>query len=141
MIENYLYNIVVVDDDEDDQLFITDAIREAVPAGKIAAFNDGAEAVSYLLSNRVNSNFPNIIFLDLNMRKLDGRGALSVIKKDKRLRDVPVVVLTTSNNPKDKEDVLRLGANEFLTKPASVEKFRKMVAEASSKWLGELQVR
>jgi CheY-like chemotaxis protein len=139
MLDQNKYNFIVADDDEDDQLFITDAIKGTVPGVNITTFNDGAEAVSYLLSNKISSNFPHLIFLDLNMRKLDGRTALTIIKKDKRLKEVPVVILTTSNHPKDKEDILLLGASEFLTKPSTVSEMRQMVATASYKWLGELQ--
>ena len=118
--------IVMADDDEDDRMFAQDALEEARLANNIDFVEDGEELMDYLQHNGKYENGnspdrPGLILLDLNMPRKDGREALKEIKADPNLRQIPVVVLTTS---KAQEDIFRtydLGVSSFITKPVSFE--------------------
>jgi CheY-like chemotaxis protein len=115
--------ILLADDDEDDRELTSDALHESRLANEIRFVGDGQELLDYLRHEGryagSDAPRPGMILLDLNMPKKDGREALAEIKGDAALRQIPVVVLTTS---KDEEDVFRsydLGVNSFITKPVT----------------------
>jgi CheY-like chemotaxis protein len=117
--------ILICDDDEDDQLLTEQALREAHIANALRFVADGVQCLDYLYQRGAYAGEtgmaprPGLILLDLNMPKLDGRGVLSVIKKDPTLRDIPVVVLTTSHSDEDIARSYDLGVNSFITKPVT----------------------
>ena len=128
--------ILLADDDEEDRQLTRDALQDAKLANEMRFVVDGQDLMDYLRRKgryadpAVDAPRPGIILLDLNMPKKDGREALAEIKADASLRQIPVVVLTTSN---DEQDVLRtydLGVNSFITKPVT---FAGLV-EAMSTW-------
>ena len=107
-------NIFLVDDDTDDQLFFTDALKE-IDSGIICTIaNNGREALDKL---KKSNPLPEILFLDLNMPFMNGYECLSYLKNETRLARIPVVIFTTSNDPKDAETTHQLGADVFLSKP------------------------
>ena len=117
--------ILLADDDEDDRELTRDALEHARLANDLLTVNDGQDLMDYLRREgayadpAVHAPRPGIILLDLNMPRMDGREALAEIKADPSLRQIPVVVLTTS---KDEEDVFRtydLGVSSFVTKPVT----------------------
>jgi CheY-like chemotaxis protein len=117
--------ILMADDDEEDRELTRDALAAAHLANPIRFVGDGQELMDYLnldgayRGRAEDAPRPGIILLDLNMPKKDGREALAEIKADEALRNIPVVVLTTS---RDEQDVLRsydLGVNSFITKPVT----------------------
>jgi CheY-like chemotaxis protein len=117
--------ILLADDDEEDRELARDALQDSRLANEMQFAVDGQDLMDYLRREgkyadpSVHAPRPGIILLDLNMPKKDGREALAEIKADPVLRQIPVVVLTTS---KDEEDVLRsydLGVNSFITKPVT----------------------
>jgi CheY-like chemotaxis protein len=110
-------NILIVDDDADDHLFLSSAIKEVFPGAKIKSFFDGVELAEYWFGDATP---PDLIFLDLNMQIVDGKTALKNIRNDKLLQKVPVVILTTSASEKEKHELMQLGATEFYTKPHSL---------------------
>jgi len=122
-------NIFLVDDDVDDQLFFTDALREIDSNISCAIANNGREALDYL---RKMTLLPEILFLDLNMPFMNGYECLSHLKNELRLSRIPVVIFTTSNDPKDAEITHQLGAEVFLSKPNEFkllrEKLEKILA-------------
>jgi CheY-like chemotaxis protein len=107
-------NIFLVDDDVDDQLFFTDALKEIDSTILCSIANNGKEALEQLKSL---SSLPEILFLDLNMPFMNGYECLSQLKNETRLSKIPVVIFTTSNDPKDAEITHQLGAEVFLSKP------------------------
>jgi len=118
-------SILMADDDEEDRDLTRDALQDSRLANEMRFVSDGQDLMDYLRREGryadpgVDAPRPGIILLDLNMPKKDGREALAEIKSDESLRQIPVVVLTTS---KDEEDVLRtydLGVNSFITKPVT----------------------
>lgn len=131
--------ILMADDDEDDRMFAQDALVEARLANHIDFVEDGEELMDYLrhLGKYDNGNGPTrpgLILLDLNMPRKDGREALKEIKADPKLRQIPVVVLTTS---KAQEDIFRtydLGVSSFITKPVSFEGLVDIMKTLSKYW-------
>jgi CheY-like chemotaxis protein len=123
-IEARSITILMADDDEDDRLMTKEALTEARLVNEIKFVVDGEELMDYLyqrdkFADPASSPRPGLILLDLNMPKKDGREALKEIKADSDLRQIPIVVLTTS---KAEEDIYRsydLGVNSFITKPVS----------------------
>ena len=117
--------ILMADDDEEDRDFTRDALQNSHLANEMRFVVDGQDLMDYLrgegryADGSVDAPRPGVILLDLNMPKKDGREALAEIKSDDDLRQIPVVVLTTS---KDEEDIFRtydLGVNSFITKPVT----------------------
>ena len=131
--------ILLADDDEDDRKLAQDALVESRLANDLHTVEDGEELMDYLLRRGkyaalADSPRPGLILLDLNMPKKDGREALREIKADPSLRQIPVVVLTTS---KAEEDIYRtydLGANSFITKPVMFESLVKVMRELGTYW-------
>lgn len=118
--------MLMADDDPDDRMLAKDALEASRLANDLRFVEDGEELMEYLqhrgkYSDPMVSPRPGLILLDLNMPKKDGREALREIKADVNLRQIPVVVLTTS---KAEEDICRtydLGANSYITKPVTFE--------------------
>lgn len=113
--------ILMADDDEDDRDLARDAFLDAGLDGEIRFVHDGQHLLEYLRDQErlLQNHRPGIIVLDLNMPRMDGREALTEIKSDDSLCEIPVVVLTTS---KDAEDVSRCycaGASSFIAKPVT----------------------
>ena len=119
--------ILLADDDEEDRMLACDALAESRLSNEIYCVTDGEELMDYLYRRGkyalpgIMAPRPGLILLDLNMPKKDGREALREIKADPTLRQIPIVVLTTS---KADEDILRSydsGANSFISKPVTFE--------------------
>lgn len=115
--------ILVADDDEEDRAMTGEALKESRLANDLRFVTDGEELVDYLYHrgpfSSTTAPSPGLILLDLNMPRKDGREALAEIKADPRLRQIPIVVLTTS---KAEEDIVRsydLGVSSFITKPVT----------------------
>jgi CheY-like chemotaxis protein len=117
--------ILLADDDDDDRELTRDALQDSRLANEMRFAVDGQDLMDYLRRDgiyadpSVDAPRPGLILLDLNMPKKDGREALAEIKADPVLRQIPIVVLTTS---KAEEDVMRsydLGCNSFITKPVT----------------------
>jgi CheY-like chemotaxis protein len=137
--ESKKITILLADDDEDDRLLTEEALKESRLANDLHMVEDGEELMDYLyrrgrFSALADSPRPGLILLDLNMPKMDGREALREIKADASLRQIPVVVLTTS---KAEEDIYRtydLGANSFITKPVLFESLVRVMKDLGAYW-------
>jgi CheY-like chemotaxis protein len=131
--------ILMADDDPDDRDFARAAVQEGRLMNEIRFVEDGEELLDYLYrrgsyADPKTSPRPGLILLDLNMPRKDGREALKEIKRDPALRQIPVVVLTTS---KAEEDILRsydLGANCFITKPVTFDGLVEVVKVLDRHW-------
>jgi CheY-like chemotaxis protein len=131
--------ILLVDDDEDDRLLTTDALRAAKVANELKTVCDGEELMDYLYHRGqyappVASPRPGLILLDLNMPRKDGREALREIKADPELRSIPVVVLTTSRTEDEINRTYDLGANSFMAKPVTFESLVQAMAAVTNYW-------
>jgi CheY-like chemotaxis protein len=134
---NQAIEILLVEDNPGDVRLIIEAMREAKLENRVHIVEDGVEAMQFL---RREGRFgdaprPDLILLDLNLPKKDGRAVLAEVKADPVLKRIPVVVLTTS---RAEEDVLRaydLHANCYITKPVDMEQFMKVVAQIDDFWV------
>jgi CheY-like chemotaxis protein len=131
--------ILVADDDADDRLMIKDALRENCLANDLQFVEDGEQLLDYLrrqgnYADPKSSPRPGLILLDLNMPRKDGREALREIKGDPELRDVPIVVLTTSKAQEDIYRTYNLGVNSFITKPVTFESLVAITRELGRYW-------
>lgn len=134
-----MITIHMCDDDPDDRLLFKDAIDEANMLNEISFTRDGQDLLDFL--NRAGEHedlkdkpLPDIILLDLNMPRKDGREALREIKRNEKFKHIPIVVLTTS---KQDEDILKsynLGANSYISKPVTFEKLVELVSRLSDYW-------
>ena len=132
--------ILVADDDPDDRMLIEDAFIESRLRNDLRFVKDGIELLDYLrhqdaYEDPKTAPRPGIILLDLNMPRMDGREALAHIKADPNLKQIPIVVLTTS---KAEEDILRTydtGVNSFITKPVTFEGLVDLVRVLTSYWV------
>ncbi len=133
------FHILMADDDPDDREFTRQALIASRVANEIHFVEDGRQLLDYLRGRGPytapgSAPRPGIILLDLNMPRMDGREALKEIKADPGLRQIPVVVLTTS---RAEEDILRsydLGANSFITKPVTFEGLVDVMGELGRYW-------
>ena len=112
-------SILMADDDEDDRELARDAFQHAGFEGEIRFALDGRDLLDYLRADEpgVARERPGIIVLDLNMPRMDGREALVELKADDALREIPVVVLTTSRDEEEVQRCYGAGANSFIAKP------------------------
>lgn len=116
--------ILLVDDDDDDRDIFAIALKTAQPDAQLFTAQNGPECLRKL----DEGNFvPDFIFLDLNMPYMHGNKCLEEIKKRPELKDVPVVIYTTSSNRKDAEETQKSGAANFLVKPTSLSALSQML--------------
>ena len=131
---NNALTFLVVDDDSDDCEFFCEAVREIDPFSSCLMASNGEDALIQLRNGM--KHLPDYIFLDLNMHLMDGRKCLTELKKDINLKNIPVIILTTSSSQKDKDETQVLGASYFLTKPSEYQKLRKeIVFVMEQNWL------
>ena len=131
--------ILIAEDDADDRLLIEDAFTECDLTNELEFVVDGVDLLDHLnrrgkYADLEGEPLPNLILLDLNMPRMDGRTALKQIKTSPELCKIPVVVLTTS---KAQEDIVRtygLGVNSFITKPVTFEKLVDVVGVLTQYW-------
>jgi CheY-like chemotaxis protein len=119
--------ILIVDDDNEDCELFYEAINEIDAAIKCWTARDGRQALTFLTKEIVIP--PDFIFLDINMPVMNGKDTLMEIKKNTRLRDIPVIMYSTTSDTKEIQGYYRLGAHDFLIKPNN---FNKLVEALSS---------
>ncbi|MFG1916795.1 response regulator [Micromonospora sp. NPDC048898] len=121
--------ILVVDDDPGDVLMIEEALADSDVEKVIDVVSDGEEAMEFLRAEgrHEDARRPDVILLDLNMPRMDGRQVLGAVKQDEDLRTIPIVVLTTSNADTDIVGSYTLQANAYVTKPIDLDDFNDVV--------------
>lgn len=123
--------VLLVEDDAGDVLMTQEAFQDARVANNLSVVSDGSEALQFLRQEGeyANAPRPDLVLLDLNLPRVDGREVLTAIKQDAALGSIPVVVLTTSEA---EEDILRsysLHANAYVTKPVDFDRFLEVVKQ------------
>ncbi|CAM5288757.1 Regulator of RpoS [Streptomyces avidinii] len=126
------FDVLLVEDDMADALLIEEALSER-GARNLVQVTDGVAALEYLRDP--DSARPDLIVLDLNMPRMNGRDLLRVLKTDEELQDIPVVVLTTSAAPDDVAGAYRSHANAYVTKPVNLEQFEQAVQSIDAFYL------
>jgi two-component system, chemotaxis family, response regulator Rcp1 len=129
--------VLLVEDSPGDVRLTREAFREADGALRLHVAVDGVEAISFLRREGVHAAAPrpDLILLDLNLPRMDGRQVLGEIKQDDNLTTIPTVILTTSDAEEDIETVYQLQANCYLIKPVEFDAFEGLVKSISDFWL------
>ena len=132
------YLLAIEDSDEDFEAFVR-TMQKSSLATPIYRCIDGDEALDFLYhtgkyTEEATAPRPSLILLDLNLPGTDGREVLKQLKEDENLKTIPVVVFTTSSNPKDIEVCYRYGVNGYILKPIDIDKLRKTIQVFINYW-------
>ena len=134
--------ILLIEDNPGDVRLTEEALKEGKVINRLSVVPDGVEALAYLrkTGEYASAATPDLVLLDLNLPKKDGREVLAEVKQDPELRKIPVVVLTTS---RDEQDILKsydLHANCYITKPVDFEQFIRVVRAIEDFWLSVVKL-
>jgi CheY-like chemotaxis protein len=137
-IENSM--ILVVEDNPDDEALTLRALKKNNIGNQVFVVRDGAEALDFLFCtgayvNRDPRELPQLILLDLKLPKVDGLEVLRRIRADERTRQLPIVILTASNEESDLLEGYKNGANSYIRKPVDFNQFVEAVRQLSLYWL------
>jgi chemotaxis family two-component system response regulator Rcp1 len=129
--------VLLVDDSPGDVRLTREALRDTNPSVNLRVATDGVEALAYLRREAPHEAAlrPDLILLDLNLPKMDGREVLARIKEDVSLKTIPTVILTTSEAPSDILTMYELQANSYLSKPVQLDAFDSLVRSVNDFWL------
>jgi two-component system, response regulator len=130
--------ILLVEDNAKDEALTLRALKKANIGNHVVVVRDGVEAIDYLLgaaADGSHNELPQLILLDLKLPRIDGHEVLRRIRADERTRLLPVVILTTSVEDKDRLQGYRLGANSYVRKPVDFVEFAQAVVQLGLYWL------
>lgn len=131
-------HVLLADDDEDDRFLTREAFSRHFPKSQVSFVDDGEELIDYLTyAGRyagAEHTLPELILLDLNMPRKDGRTALREIKESTGLRHIPTIILSTSDATEDVEQSYFNGANSFITKPATFQQLSEVAKTIGQYW-------
>lgn len=132
-----LIDILLVEDNPGDARLAKEALKESKIHNNLYIVSDGEEALQFLRKEGEFSGAvtPDLILLDLNLPKIDGREVLDIVKRDENLKMIPVVILTTSRAEEDIVKSYKLHANCFISKPLDLDQFMKVVKSIEDFWL------
>ena len=135
--EGKAIEILLVEDNAGDARLALEALREAKVHNNLSWVTDGVEALAFLRreDSYAQSPRPDLILLDLNLPRKDGREVLAEIKADENLRRIPVVILTTSQAEEDILKAYHLNANCYISKPVDLDQFMKVIKTIKEFWL------
>ena len=132
--------ILLVEDNPDDEALTLRALKRANVGNQIIVARDGVEALDYLMgtgthAGRDTRDLPQVVLLDLKLPRIDGLEVLRRIRADERTRLLPVVILTSSNEERDRMEGYALGANSYVRKPVDFTEFVDAVRQLGLYWL------
>jgi two-component system response regulator len=132
--------ILVAEDDEDASLLMQEAFREAGLTGRVMVVRNGEETINYLAGkefyrDREKYPWPALLLLDLKMPKVDGFGVLAWWRRTNRTIELPIVVMSSSNQERDIQRAMELGATSYCVKPCSFQYLVHVAAELRDRWL------
>jgi len=135
-------NILLVEDNPADVRLTREALKEGKLSNSLSVAKDGVEALEFLQRRGQyrDAARPDVILLDLNLPKKDGRAVLAEIKVDETLREIPVVVLSTSQNDEDVSSSYDLRANCYISKPVDLDRYIHVIRSIESFWSGVAQL-
>jgi chemotaxis family two-component system response regulator Rcp1 len=134
--------VLLVEDSPGDVRLTQEAFRDANPSIRLHVATDGVEAMTFLRREGIYANAPrpDLILLDLNLPKMDGREVLAHIKEDHTLKTIPTVILTTSDAEADIVKSYQLQANCYLSKPVQLDVFESLVGSINDVWLNKVKL-
>lgn len=140
MTDNDIVEILIIEDNDSDLELTLRALRKANLTNNVLALRDGTQALDYLFgegefAGRDINSHPRVVLLDLKLPKVNGTEVLRRMKSDPRTATVPVVVLTSSNEERDRLASYQLGANSFIVKPVEFDSFSRAVTEIGMYWM------
>lgn len=140
--ENVSLEVLLVEDSPGDVRLTQEAFREANRTIRLHVAADGLEAMAFLRQEDVHAGAPrpDLILLDLNLPKMDGREVLAHIKADGALRTIPIVILTTSDAEVDILKSYQLQANCYLSKPVQLDEFENLVKSINDFWMTKVKL-
>lgn len=121
-------NILLADDDTDDCIFFKQALDELALPTHLTTVNDGEQLMNYLSEN--SEHIPDVLFLDINMPRKNGIECLAEIKKNKKLKDLPVVMFSTSNEWNTINMLFKTGAHVYIHKPGDFSQLKQLIHHA-----------
>jgi two-component system response regulator len=132
--------ILLVEDNPDDEVLTVRELQKQPIVNEIITVRDGVEALDYIFGTGKNArrdvrDLPTVVLLDLKLPKVDGLEVLRRIRADDRTKHIPVVVLTSSDDPRDVVESYRLGANSYVCKPVHFNQFQEAVRHVQFYWL------
>jgi len=132
--------VLLVEDSASDAELALHALHRRHLANHIQHVQDGEEALEFLrcegrFAGRDPNGTPKVVLLDLKLPRVDGLGVLRAMKSDPRMREIPVVMLTSSREERDLHEAYRLGVNSFIVKPVEFDSFAEAVAQLGFYWL------
>ena len=135
-------HILLVEDNEGDIVLTLEALKEAKLKNQISVVRDGEEALQFLYKEGKyeRQDSPQLILLDINLPKIDGKEVLHRIKSDPDLKKIPVVILTTSSSEKDILEAYNNYANCYITKPVDLDKFIDVIHTVEDFWISIVQL-
>ena len=139
--EENTMEIILVEDNPRDVEMTLRALKARNLANKVYVLRDGAEALAYIMNHvdcrpgRAGQCSPKVILLDLKLPKVDGLQVLKRIRSDERTKSVPVVILTSSNEERDRIESYQLGVNSYVVKPVNFDDFARVVTEIGFYWV------
>ena len=136
------FHILLVEDNEGDIIIATEAIERMEKVNKVSVTRDGDEAIEFLeiILDTANKILPDLILLDINLPKKNGYEVLEFIKRDERLKHIPVIVLSTSSNQKDVRKAYSHHANCYITKPDEIADYFKIMQAIEFFWLSMVKL-
>jgi chemotaxis family two-component system response regulator Rcp1 len=133
-----LVQILLVEDNPEEVLLTRETLKDAKVANEVSVAADGEEALRFVRNERefAGSPRPDLILLDLNLPRKDGRQVLTELKNDEQLRRIPVIVLTTSASDQDLMEAYDKSVNAYIRKPVSLDRLINVVNSIDEFWLG-----
>ena len=133
-------DILIIEDNHHDAVMIMDVFREQNVHERILVLRDGEEALDYFYGphgclQKPNIRYPRFILLDLKLPKVDGLEVMKRLKSDEQARKIPIIIFTSSNEERDRNESSLLGANSYIVKPLDADCFSRFVADIASYWL------
>ena len=137
--------LLVIEDSDEDFTALVRIANKIIVSSSIYRCEDGEEALNFLYreeeySAKSSSPRPSLIVLDLNLPGIDGREVLTTIKQDRDLRTIPVIIFSTSSNPKDVDACYRQGVSGYIIKPMDTKLLERLVKTFLSYWFGTVEL-
>jgi CheY-like chemotaxis protein len=131
------YRIIITDDDDDDRLLFKSVFDSNWRDCEIAFAGDGVELLDHLKNTH---QLPSLIFLDLNMPRMDGFSTLTELRSNPAFRSIPVIIITTSSLPEHITRCYQLGANSYLTKPPGYQQLTNLISQIRAFWFDTARI-
>ena len=129
------FEIILIEDDDNDAELATIALNKSIPSLDVIRLRDGEEAITFFKEMEEVSKKPKVILLDLKMPKVDGLEVIKEIRSIEKVKDLPVVMLTSSKEHKDIAESYDLGVNSYVVKPLSFNEFAETIVSIGKYWL------